>query len=482
MAASAAALAAARGLHDCGVLVTFGAMVARMAGIGGATNAWRRILWGSVLLTWVSAPVWLVLQAGEMSGATTLGAAAAAAPLALFGTGFGHALLVRLLLVTLVAVLGGYARSRLVTMAGFLAAGLACVAQIWMGHAAAPDGAWQAPAAALHMLAVGAWIGALLPLVVGLGQDPVRSVRRFSAIGLVAVCTLAATALIQAMALVGGLPGLLGSAYGRTVLIKTALFAVLLGFAALNRFILSPALAGPLAHTALIRLRRSIYIETGLGAAAIFAAAWLAALPPGAHEQPVWPLSWQPAWGALDDPAIVASLEAAFVLLVVAVASIFAALRWRSRGRLLYPLGFAAGALGIWLIVPQLGAFTVPAYPSSFFESTTGLTKVSVAAGGVIYRAQCEDCHGPRGFGDGPLAARLSVRPAPLTGFHLLARSDGEMFWLLTKGLAAPGGGITMPGFEATLTEDQRWEAIDYVRALAGAEPADSPPPLHHHH
>jgi mono/diheme cytochrome c family protein len=284
------------------------------------------------------------------------------------------------------------------------------------------------------------------------------------------------------MALVGGLPGLLGSDYGRLVLIKTALFVVLLGFAAVNRFILSPALADPLAHDAVKRLRRSIYAEAGLGAVTILAAAWLAGLPPGAHEQPVWPLSWQPAWDALDDPRVVASLEAAFALLAVAAASVLAALRWRSLGRLLVPLCLVCGALGIWLIIPQLSAFAVPAYPSSFFESTTGLTKASVAAGGVIYRAQCAACHGPRGFGDGPLAAGLAVHPAPLTGFHLLARSDGEMFWLLTKGIAAPGGGIAMPGFEATLTEDERWEAIDFVRALAGAEPTDAPTLPHHHH
>jgi mono/diheme cytochrome c family protein len=118
-----------------------------------------------------------------------------------------------------------------------------------------------------------------------------------------------------------------------------------------------------------------------------------------------------------------------------------------------------------------------PAYPTSFFESPTGLTKASVIAGGAVYAASCAACHGPRGFGNGPLLAELAVKPAPLTGFHLLEKSDGEMFWIVSNGLA-PG----MPGFDTRLTDLQRWSVIDYVRSLAGAEPGDSPAPSHHHH
>ena len=141
----------------------------------------------------------------------------------------------------------------------------------------------------------------------------------------------------------------------------------------------------------------------------------------------------------------------------------------------------ATFAVAVWLIVPRLGAFAVPAYPTSFFESPTGFTKASVAAGAVLYQAHCIACHGPRGFGDGARASGLPVRPAPLTGFHLLERSDGEMFWLLTNGIAAAKGVVAMPAFAVPLTEDQRWVVIDYVRTLAGAEPGDAPAPSHHH-
>jgi mono/diheme cytochrome c family protein len=139
------------------------------------------------------------------------------------------------------------------------------------------------------------------------------------------------------------------------------------------------------------------------------------------------------------------------------------------------------------LTIPALRTFAVPAHPTSFFESPTGFTKASVAAGKPLYAAYCASCHGVRGFGDGP-AASAPVRPTPLTGFHLLERSDGEMFWILTAGLPhtekphTEKPGTAMPGFAASLSEEQRWVVIDYVRFLAGAEPADVALVLHHHH
>jgi putative copper export protein len=169
------------------------------------------------------------------------------------------------------------------------------------------------------MLAVGAWIGGLLPLAIGLGDDPVRKARRFSLIGFGAVIVLAASAYIQAAILVGGLPGLLGTAYGLTVLVKTGLFVALLGFAALNRFRLSPALTGPSPDRALLWLRRSIYAEACTGVMAVLAASGLSELPPGGHEQPIWPLPWYPSWEGLDDPVIVAHLESATAALALSV-------------------------------------------------------------------------------------------------------------------------------------------------------------------
>jgi hypothetical protein len=44
--------------------------------------------------------------------------------------------------------------------------------------------------------------------------------------------------------------------------------------------------------------------------------------------------------------------------------------------------------------------------------------------------------------------------------------SDGDMFWWVSHGIDDPeGGGLAMPGFAGVLSDDDRWDLIDYVRA-----------------
>jgi putative copper export protein len=481
MLSAAVLLAAARGVQLLGVLSVFGVSVADVIGTAGLWRCRDPLMLGGVAVAWLVAPPWLLLQAGEMAGSGSLPAMAAAMPAVLLHTLFGHALLLRLGLLACLVPLTRR-RGLAARLTALLLAAAACLTQIDMGHAAAPDGAWQRVAASAHVLAAGAWIGGLLPLVRAIAEDPKRArlvASRFSLLGIVAVALLGAGGLGQALILVGGLPGLLGTAYGVTLLGKTALFAALLALASWHRFSLTPALGGERPERTARRLRRSIAVEALIGAGAIGVAAWLAGLPPGAHEQPVWPLPWQPSPDAWDDPAVANRVIAGLVVCAVAMAAGMGAWRWRRKrmGAGLAVFGLASVAAACVLAVPKLGAFARPAYPTSFFESPTGFTKASVAAGKPLYAALYESCHGKRGFGDGP-AASQAARLAPLTGFHLLERSDGEMFWILSAGLK----GTAMPGFDASLSEEQRWVVIDYVRFLAGAEPADVALVLHHHH
>ncbi len=476
MPAAAVALAVARGVHDAGVLSAFGCLLAGLAGIGSPA-ARRRLLIGSVVVACVAAPAWVVLQAGEMAGADGLAGAWAAAPVVVSNTEFGHAMLLRLAMLILAAVLGVW--GRVARGLALLAAAMACAAQVHMGHAAAPETPWQAPAAALHMLAAGAWLGGLLPLIT---RVDLAAARRFSPLGVLAVAVLAVTAVAQAWVLTGGLPGLLGTDYGRTLLVKALLFAVLLGFAAFHRLVLTPALAGADPAGVARRMRRSVAAEAVVGLATIFAAAWLSSLAPGEHERPVWPLPWQPSFDAFDDPDLAWRLYFSLGLVAVAGVLAVATIAWprlRARSRL---AGLAVAAVALGGAAPGLRLMTAPAYPTSFFDSPLGFTSRTVAAGAALYPAHCASCHGAEGHGDGPLAAGLPVRPQPLTGFHLLERSDGEMFWLLGHGVPDGQGGLAMPGFRHSLTADQRWQLIAYIRTLAGATPDDSAVPVHHHH
>ncbi|MFJ3859118.1 copper resistance CopC/CopD family protein [Streptomyces sp. NPDC090085] len=94
------------------------------------------------------------------------------------------------------------------------------------------------PADILHLMAVATWLGGLTALLVALHKVPSierSAVRKFSTVAFVSVVVLAITGVYQAWRQVGTWSALTGTAYGRLLLLKIALVAVLLGIAYLSR-------------------------------------------------------------------------------------------------------------------------------------------------------------------------------------------------------------------------------------------------------
>lgn len=85
----------------------------------------------------------------------------------------------------------------------------------------------------------------------------------------------------------------------------------------------------------------------------------------------------------------------------------------------------------------------------------------SIAAGKAVYSSQCLSCHGPAGHGDGPAAKDLNPKPRDLSDPNIQSQTDGSIFWKLTEGRKP------MPTFEKLISEDDRWNVINYVRTLA---------------
>ena len=84
----------------------------------------------------------------------------------------------------------------------------------------------------------------------------------------------------------------------------------------------------------------------------------------------------------------------------------------------------------------------------------------SVARGHDLYLANCAACHGTSGAGDGLTSAGWLPGPGDLS-LSVPSRTDGELAYLIASGTVA----TRMPAFSTTLSENDRWDLVNYLRA-----------------
>ena len=313
-----------------------------------------------------------------------------------------------------------------------------------------------------HLLAAGAWLGALPALVYLLRSiravDAVaQATRRYSNLGMASVCVLVASGLANTWYQVGDVPALIGTDYGRLLLAKLGLFAAMLGLAVTNRGVLTPRLAvGD--RDALHLLRRNAVLEIAAGIGVVLIVGVLGVTVPAAHQPPVWPfdytLSWQPlqqsAWMQV---AVAAAGAVALISTAVTVGGLFGRPP-RLHSAALVGIAIAAGIFA-WLL-------GVPAYPTTYSVSPVRYTADAIASGSALYAAHCSACHG-----DGATAALLPVKPASLTE-RVPSQREGDLFWLIAHGVS----NTPMPGFASHLSDADIWNLIQFLDAQAMARNA----------
>jgi len=414
----------------------------------------------------VIGPIWIVLQAEEVTEAQGLAAILSGTALVLQVTWVGHMILLRAAAWALAAVL-----MRRAPVLALLPAGAALALHGASGHAAAAGDPLLLASVLAHVLVAAAWIGGLPALWIALkGHNPAELIRRYTWLGLGCVLVIVVTAFLQANALAGGLPGLVGTDYGHLLLLKMTLLAALLVLAIRNRFVLAPRVPRGTAA-----LRRSVLSEIVVGALTLLTASLLSGTAPGAHEQPDWPFPLRPSLDILADPDFAAEIiDAAWSLLGAAALLLLGIVARRVRWA-----SFAATAAIVWFAVPHLQPLLIPAEPSVYWQSTTGYTSQSIAIGKAAFATHCASCHGPEGHGDGPASVGLAIPPADLTAPHLWEHPDGELFWWISHGMFGPDGKRVMTGFAGTLDEDTIWALIDFLHAHNPNGQAT--PGMHHH-
>lgn len=291
-----------RWLQYAAAVVLLGAPLFLLLSFKGADRpdrGWMRpMLAGASVVVAIGSLAALIAQTAVMAGSLSEAVKPASLSFVVTGTALGAALAVR----ALTAVLGLAATAvlkpgRTLWVCTTLAGLVVTASFAWTGHGAAtegPGGPLHLAADIVHALAAALWLGALAALTVLLtrrvGSDDLaihRALVGFAGLGTLAVVLLALTGAVNGWFLVGParIANLGAEPYGRLLIAKLILFALMLLLAAWNRFRLTPALGAVLANgegtdQAFRRLRRSVVAEMLAGAALLAVVAVMGVLAP----------------------------------------------------------------------------------------------------------------------------------------------------------------------------------------------------------
>jgi len=278
-------LIVARFVHFLALSVLLGAALFPFYGLAKSDDdAYRRLSWlrplliAMAVLTLASGFLWFVLMSDDAFVWVWLFRLALSATLILMtlgraaGTWLKAIILATVVLLATIALTGNSGSNN---------------GPLWLQHRLSD---------AVHLVASGVWIGALVVfsrlVTMSVRADRAEDLKmvhdalaRFAGVGTLAVGTLTLSGMTN--------PGLflssLDSAYGQLLLAKLGVFGAMLALAGANRFLLTPRLSATLdgrgrLKTAVNALRMSVLIETALGFVVLALVAWLGVLPAPTFE------------------------------------------------------------------------------------------------------------------------------------------------------------------------------------------------------
>src|SRR5262245_40735199 len=116
------------------------------------------------------------------------------------------------------------------------------------------------------------------------------------------------------------------------------------------------------------------------------------------------------------------------------------------------------------------GGSPTPAFLDTPVATRPASTAASVAKGRQLYDANCIQCHGARGKGDGYGAPFLVPPPRDFTGGQFKFRTtssgllptDDDLFRTISRGADGTG----MPPWKYLLNDEERWALVDYVKTF----------------
>ncbi len=331
-------------------------------------------------------------------------------------------------------------------------------------------------AAIVHRWGFGLWLGGLPALILLIGVGPVADdtrrlavlvLRQFSHIATIAMAGILASGVLLTWLILGEFAPLIGTPYGRLLVAKLICLAGVLAIARNLQQSLLPALEAKPADATFLSYARHVKVETVLAVLIVVFASYLAGR--NEHEDIVWPLPFRfsiaATWGG---PWVAASLfgGAALALLGLGLAALAYFPRLRpttfkpSQTR---PALIAGGVVALAGSGLALQAISVQAYPDTFLSSDIPYSVESISSGLEHFEQNCTPCHGVSGLGNGPLAKSLPRTPADFSAPHTALHTGGDLYWWVTHGILPSG----MPSFEDALSDDARWDIINFMGAFS---------------
>ncbi len=133
-----------------------------------------------------------------------------------------------------------------------------------------------------------------------------------------------------------------------------------------------------------------------------------------------------------------------------------------------------AAALLLTMVVLIVAGFlvtsyrlTIPVSASTNVTNTVAADEDSIMRGQTTYEARCLACHGATGSGtDAQLAAQdpshQHTTSTDISSKKVTSQRDGDLF----DGISSGVPGTDMPAFDTALTEQERWDLVNYLRKL----------------
>jgi putative copper export protein/mono/diheme cytochrome c family protein len=328
-----------------------------------------------------------------------------------------------------------------------------------------------------HRLALAAWLGGLPALILLIGARPVPDdtrrlaavvLRRFSRVATVAMCVILASGVLLTWFLVRNFPALIGTDYGNLLLLKLALLGGVLAIARSLQAHLLPMLELKPSDSILRSYGNRVKLETAFAVLIVVVASVMAGMAPPEHENIVWLLPFRFAFAATwNAPWVPTRVVGGAVLILAGLAVLVFRLApflkpgwFRLGSNVSLATGIATMLAGSAFAFP---AISVQAYRDTYLTTDIPYAAPSLAAGLRHYEQNCTGCHGVSGHGDGPLAASLPIKPADLSAPHTALHTAGDLYWWVTHGIERS----PMPGFGDVLTDDDRWDIINFLGAFA---------------